>query len=182
MRKQLTIIAAGLGLAVGGFGLFSVSASAMSASGRLPLFLKSIMSPILSVNRLSRVQYYPYGYSLRVPFLRIWLLWARLLRGAATMGAAIARGGYYGRGYGGRGYYGRGVAGRGHYGRGGVGGHGGRGHVGEAVPLTITAPSETSGGATLRRVALKQQAITCGCRLHHSGPLEVELTRRNDLS
>ena len=33
MRKQLTIIAAGLGLAVGGFGLFSVSASAMSASG-----------------------------------------------------------------------------------------------------------------------------------------------------
>ena len=117
MRKQLTIIAAGLGLAVGGFGLFSVSASAMSASGVAAISeVNHVPDPIgLPVER---VQYYPYGYPCVFPFC-----------GYGYYGPGYYGRGYYGRGYGGRGYYGRGVAGRGHYGR-GVGGHGGGGHVG----------------------------------------------------
>jgi hypothetical protein len=67
MRNQLTIIAAGLGLAVGGLGLFSVPASAMSASG---------VAAISEVNHVpdavglpvERVQYYPYGYACVFPF------------------------------------------------------------------------------------------------------------------
>jgi hypothetical protein len=82
MRKQLTIIAAGLGLAVGGFGLFSVSASAMSASGVAAISeVNHVPDPVgLPVER---VQYYPYGYPCVFPFCGY---------------------GYYGPGYYGRGY------------------------------------------------------------------------------
>ena len=127
MRKQLTIIAAGLGLAVGGFGLFSVSASAMPASGVAAISeVNHVPDPIgLPVER---VQYYPYGYPCVFPFCG-YGYYGPGYYGGGYYGRGYYGGGYYGRGYGGRGYYGRGVAGRGHYGR-GVGGHGGGGHVG----------------------------------------------------
>ena len=87
MRKQLTIIAAGLGLAVGGFGLFSVSALAMSASGVAAISeVNHVPDPVgLPVER---VQYYPYGYPCVFPFCGLWL-YGPAITGAATMGAAI---------------------------------------------------------------------------------------------
>ena len=88
MRKQLTIIAAGLGLAVGGFGLFSVSASAMPASGVAAISeVNHVPDPIgLPVER---VQYYPYGYPCVFPFCGYGYYGPGYITGAATMGAAI---------------------------------------------------------------------------------------------
>ena len=96
MRKQLTIIAAGLGLAVGGFGLFSVSASAMSASGVAAISeVNHVPDPVgLPVER---VQYYPYGYPCVFPFC----------------GYGYYGPGYYGGGYYGRDYYGAAIMGAG---------------------------------------------------------------------
>jgi hypothetical protein len=84
MRKQLTIIAAGLGLAVGGFGLFSVSASAMSASGVAAISeVNHVPDPVgLPVER---VQYYPYGYPCVFPSADMAIMGPAI----TTMGACL---------------------------------------------------------------------------------------------
>ena len=87
MRKQLTIIAAGLGLAVGGFGLFSVSRRPCRPA-ELPLFLKSIMSPILSVCRLSVFNTIRMDTPACSPSADMAIM-GPAITGAATMGAAI---------------------------------------------------------------------------------------------
>jgi hypothetical protein len=60
MKNQLRIIAAGLGLAVGGLSLFSVSASAMSASGVAAISKVNHVSDAIGLP-VEHVQYYPYG-------------------------------------------------------------------------------------------------------------------------
>ncbi len=138
MRNQLTIIAAGLGLAVGGLGLFSVSASAMSASGVAAISeVNHVPDPIgLPVER---VQYYPYGYPCVFPFCGYGyygpgyygrrLLWARVRRSRLLRA---------------RGRWSRSLWAR--------GGRSWRWGSRRQASLTIAAPSETSGGATLGRV------------------------------
>jgi len=101
MKNQLKIITAGLGLAVGGLSLFSVSASAMSASGVAAISKVNHVSDAVGLP-VEHVQYYPYGFPCVFPF---------------PCGYGYYGGGYYGRGFGGRGHYGR-----------GFGGHGGGGH------------------------------------------------------
>jgi hypothetical protein len=119
MRNQLKIIAAGLGLAVGGLGLFSVSASAMPASG---------------VASISKVNHLPDAAGLPIEHVQFPCIFP-FPCGYGYYGPSYYGGGYYGGGYyrgghRGRGYYGRGHGG-GYYGRGhGGGGHGGGGHGG----------------------------------------------------
>jgi hypothetical protein len=67
MKNQLKIIAAGLGLAVGGLSLFGVSASAMSASGVAAISKVNPVSDAVGLP-VEHVQYYPYGFPCVFPF------------------------------------------------------------------------------------------------------------------